>query len=45
VAVRRAGETASNPSPEFAIRPGDALLVMASSAELRKLRELLAAIE
>jgi CPA2 family monovalent cation:H+ antiporter-2 len=29
VAVRRAGETASNPSPEFAIRPGDALLVMA----------------
>jgi CPA2 family monovalent cation:H+ antiporter-2 len=45
VAVRRNAVTTSNPPPEFAIRPGDSLLVMASSSDLQKLRDLLAAIE
>jgi len=41
LAVRRDAERISNPPPGFAIRPGDALLVMATSEELAKLRELL----
>ncbi len=41
VAVRREGETLANPSPEFCIQAGDSLLVLGSTEELRKLRELL----
>jgi CPA2 family monovalent cation:H+ antiporter-2 len=45
LAVRRGDATTPNPPAEFAIRSGDSLLVLASPAELRQLRELLAGIE
>jgi len=45
LAVRSRGVTTANPPPDFAIRAGDSLLVLASSASLRQLRELLAAID
>ncbi len=41
VAVKRDGETASNPSPDFRIRAGDRLLVLASAEGLRGLVALL----
>jgi CPA2 family monovalent cation:H+ antiporter-2 len=41
LAVRRGGATTPNPSPEFRIRAGDALLVLAPAAGSRQLRELL----
>jgi CPA2 family monovalent cation:H+ antiporter-2 len=44
LAVRRAGVTTTNPPPEFAIRAGDSLLVLAPPTGLRELRDLLAAI-
>jgi len=42
VAVERGGVTNSNPSPDFALQRGDRLLCMGASAELTRLRELLA---
>jgi CPA2 family monovalent cation:H+ antiporter-2 len=45
LAVRRAGVTTPNPPPDFAIRAGDSLLVLAPPTGLRELRELLAAID
>jgi len=45
LAVRRDAERISNPSPGFGIRPGDSLLVLASTTELQKLRDLLAGID
>ena len=43
LAVRRGSATTTNPQPDFAIRAGDSLLVLASPSGLRELRELLAA--
>jgi CPA2 family monovalent cation:H+ antiporter-2 len=45
LAVRRAGVTTPNPIPDFAIRAGDSLLVLATPTGLRELRDLLAAID
>ncbi len=45
LAVRRGGVTTTNPPPEFAIRAGDSLLVLASPTGLRQLRDLLAATD
>jgi CPA2 family monovalent cation:H+ antiporter-2 len=45
VAVQRRGATTANPPPDFAIRAGDSLLVLASSSGLRQLRELLAGVD
>ena len=45
LAVRRGGVTTPNPPPEFPIRAGDSLLVLASPTGLRQLRDLLAAID
>jgi len=41
LAVRRNGTTTPNPPPDFVLRPGDALLVLAAGEELARLRELL----
>jgi CPA2 family monovalent cation:H+ antiporter-2 len=45
LAVRRGAATMPNPSPEFRIRAGDALLVLAPAAGSRQLRELLDALD
>jgi CPA2 family monovalent cation:H+ antiporter-2 len=45
LALRRGGATTANPPPEFAIRAGDLLLVLASPTALAALRDLLAAID
>lgn len=40
LAVRRAGVTTPNPSPDFRVRPGDELLVLASAGQIGALRAL-----
>ncbi|MEE8165449.1 MAG: NAD-binding protein, partial [Myxococcota bacterium] len=45
LAVRSGGVATPNPPSDLVIRDGDALLVMASPAEIRKLRALLRAVE
>ena len=45
LAARRGGVTTTNPPPDFAIRAGDSLLVLAPPTGLRDLRDLLASIE
>jgi CPA2 family monovalent cation:H+ antiporter-2 len=45
LAVQRGGVTTPNPPPEFAIRAGDSLLVLASPTAVRQLRDLLGIID
>jgi CPA2 family monovalent cation:H+ antiporter-2 len=45
LAVRRGDVTTPNPSPEFRIRAGDALLVLAPAEGPRRLRELLEGLD
>jgi CPA2 family monovalent cation:H+ antiporter-2 len=42
LAVRRGGDTTPNPPPDFRIRSGDSMLVLASPEDLSQLRDLLA---
>ncbi len=45
LAVRRGSVATPNPPPDLVIQAGDALLVMASPAEMRQLRDLLTAAD